>query len=179
VVTKGRPQPATGLLRRLDALGRAAFPAAVTALLMVLTSTPVGLPSALPAVALACVFFWSVFRPAAMSPPLCFAIGLLQDLLAFAPLGIGILTLLIVHGLALRFRRFLARQSFLMVWLAYCAFAVGAAALGFVLQAALSWRLPPVAPAVVQFALSAGFYPAIAALLTRLHKAMRRAEDLA
>lgn len=168
-----------GLLRRLDALARAAFPAVGTALLMVLVSTPVGLPSALPAVTLACVFFWSVFRPGAMGPPLCFALGLLQDLLGFAPLGIGVLTLLLTHGLVLRLRRFLARQSLWVVWLVYAGVAAAAAALGFVLQAVLAWRLPALAPALVQFALSAGFYPAIAALLTGLHKAMRRAEDLA
>ncbi|MDQ1079838.1 rod shape-determining protein MreD [Pseudoroseomonas cervicalis] len=177
-MARGRPQPAAGLLRRLDGLARAAFPAVSTALLMVLTSTPVGLPSALPAVALGCVFFWSVFRPAAMSPPLCFGMGLLQDLLGFAPLGIGILTLLLVHGLALRIRRFLARQSFLVVWLVFTGFAAGTAALGFALQAVLNLRLPPAAPALVQFALSAGFYPAIAALLTRLHRAMWRAEGI-
>jgi rod shape-determining protein MreD len=176
---KGRHEPAPGLLRRLDALARAAFPAVSTALLMVLVSAPVGLPSALPAVALACVFFWSLFRPAAMSPAVCFGIGLLQDLLAFAPLGIGILTMLVVHGFVLRLRRLLARQSFLVVWLAFAGFALGAALLGYLLQAGLNWRLPPPVPGVVFWVLCIGFYPAIAALLTRLHKAMQRAEDLA
>ncbi|MDJ0389345.1 rod shape-determining protein MreD [Roseomonas sp. E05] len=175
---KRRPHPVMGLLRRLDAWGRAAFPAASTALLMMLAGAPVDLPSAVPAVALACVFFWSVFRPSAMAPPVCFGIGLLQDLLGFAPLGIGILTLLVVHGTVLRFRRFLARQSFLVVWLVFAGFAAGAALLGFVLQAALNWRLPPPALGLVQLALGVGLYPAIAALLTRLHKAMRRAETL-
>ena len=164
---KRRPHPVMGLLRWLDAWARAAFPAANTALLMMLAGVPVGLPSAVPAVALACVFFWSVFRPAAMAPPVCFGIGLLQDLLGFAPLGIGILTLLVVHGTALRLRRLLVRQSFLVVWLAFAGFAAGAALLGFVLPAAM-----------VQLALDVGLYPAIAALLTRLHKAMRRAETL-
>jgi rod shape-determining protein MreD len=176
---KGRHEPAPGLLRRLDALARAAFPAATTALMMVMAAAPVGLPSALPAVALCCVFFWSLFRPAAMSPPVCFGIGLLQDLLGFAPLGLGILTMLVVHGFVLRLRRLLARQSFLAVWLAFAGFAMGAALLGYVLQAGLNARLPPPVPGVVFWALSAGFYPAIAALLTRLHKAMQRAEDLA
>lgn len=175
---KGQPHPLAGLLRRLDALARAAFPAVSTMLLMVLVSTPVGLPSALPAVALACVFFWSVFRPAAMSPPISFGIGLLQDLLGFAPLGIGILTLLAAHGVALRLRRFLVRQPFWLVWLIFSGFAAAVAGLGFLLTAALGWRLPPLAPALVQFALSAGFYPALAAVLTGLHKSMRRAEDL-
>ena len=170
--------PVMGLLRQLDGWARAAFPAAGTALLMMLAAAPVGVPSALPSVALACVFFWSVFRPAAMAPPVCFGIGLLQDLLGFAPLGIGILTLLVVHGAALRLRRFLARQSFLVVWLAFGGFAAAATTLGFLLQAALTWRMPPPALGMVQFALSAGLYPAIAALLTRLHKAMRRVEAM-
>lgn len=167
-----------GLLRRLDAWARAAFPAASTALLMMLAAAPVGLPSAMPSVALACVFFWSVFRPAAMAPPICFGIGLLQDLLGFAPLGIGILTLLVLHGAVLRFRRFLVRQSFLVVWLVFAGFAAGAALLGYVLQAALNWRLPPPVLGLVQLALSIGLYPAITALLTRLHKAMQRTETL-
>jgi rod shape-determining protein MreD len=176
---KGRHEPAPGLLRRLDALARAVFPVLTTALLMIAVAAPVGLPSALPAVALACVFFWSLFRPGAMSPPVCFAIGLLQDLLAFAPLGSGILTMLVVHGFVVRLRRLLAGQSFLWVWLAFAGFAAGAAILGYILQAGLNWHLPPVVPGIVFWALCVGFYPAIAALLTRLHKAMQRAEDLA
>ena len=32
-------------------------------------------------VALACVFFWSLFRPASMPPPWCSLLGLLADLL--------------------------------------------------------------------------------------------------
>jgi rod shape-determining protein MreD len=146
---------------------------------MVLAAAPVGLPSALPAVALASVFFWSLFRPAAMSPPLCFAIGLLQDLLGFAPPGIGVLTMLVLHGLVLRTRRWLARQSFLLVWLAFGVVAAGVALLAWVLQAALGGRLPPAMPGLVFWALATGFYPAVAALLTPLHKAMQRAEDLA
>lgn len=176
---KGRPEPAPGLLRRLDALARAAFPAATTALMMVLVAAPVGLPSALPAVTLACVFFWSLFRPAAMSPVVCFVLGLLQDLLTFSPLGIGVFTMLVVHGLVLRLRRLLARQSFLLVWLSFAGFAAGVALLGFILQAVLNWRLPAFWPALVQFVLCVGFYPALAAMLTPLHKAMQRAEDLA
>lgn len=176
---KGRHEPAPGLLRRLDALARAAFPAITTALMMVLVSAPVGLPSAMPAVALACVFFWTLFRPAAMSPLMCFVLGLLQDLLTFSPLGIGILTMLVVHGLVLRLRRFLARQPFWLVWLVFSGFAAGAALLGFLLQAVLNWHLPPLWPGVVQFLLCLGLYPAMAAMLTPLHKAMQRAEDLA
>lgn len=174
---KGRPAPATGLLRQVDALARGAFPTASTALLLVLAAVPVGLPGLVPAVALPCVFFWSVFRPTALPPLAVFGLGLLEDLLTAAPVGAGVLTLLVVGGLATRWRPFLARRSFLAVWLAYCGVAIGAAALGWVLQVVLGWRLAPTAPALYQVMLSAGLYPILAGLHTWVHEAMSRAES--
>lgn len=176
-MNRGRPVASPGLLRQVDALARAALPTAATAALLVLAAVPVGLPGAVPAMALPCIFFWSVFRPASLPPPVVFGLGLMQDLLSAAPVGSGILTLLLAHGLATRWRRFLARRSFLMVWLAYCGFAAGAAALGWTLQALLSWTLPPAAPGVYQVALGAGLYPCLAYGLTLAHEAMRRAES--
>lgn len=173
---RGRPAPAMGLLRQVDALARAAFPTASTALLLVLAAVPAGLPGLVPAAALPCVFFWSVFRPAALPPPVVFGLGLLEDLLTAVPIGAGVLTLLVVGGLATRWRPFLARQSFLVVWLVYCGVAIGAAALGWLLQVVLGWRLVPVAPAFYQLLLSAGLYPSLAALLTRVHEGMTQAE---
>ena len=173
------PDPAPGLLRRLDALARAAFPVTGAAILLVLAATPVGLPALGPALALACVFFWSVFRPAATPAPAVFGLGLLQDLLGFAPLGQGVLMLLLAHGAALRLRRVLATQSFALVWLTFCALAAAAATLGYAVQVLLGWRVVPFSPAVVQTALAAGCYPAVAAVLTRLHDKMQRAEAFA
>jgi rod shape-determining protein MreD len=173
---QGRPAPAPGLLRRIDAFARLAFPGFSTGFLMVLAAAPVSLPSPVFAATLPCVFFWSVFRPAAMSPPVIFALGLLLDLLTLAPLGAGVLVLLAVHGAALRFRRFLARQSFLAVWLGFCIAALGAAALFWGLQALLALRVAPFAPALHAALLSAGLYPVIALVLARVHAAMRQAE---
>ena len=111
---------------------RTRFPAACTIVLMLLTAAPLGIAdqaALLPAVTLACVYFWSLFRPAAMPPPVVFVIGLLFDLLGYLPLGVGVLSLLVVHGVALRWRRVLTRQGFLLVWLAFAALPSGAALL--------------------------------------------------
>lgn len=175
----GRPAPAPGLMRRLEALARGLFPAVSLGLLMILAAAPVGLPSAVEAVTLPCVFFWSVFRPASMAPPAVFLLGLLQDLLTMAPFGTGVITLLLVHAVAVRFRTFIARQSFLSVWVLFCAFAFSAALLDWMLHALLMLHLPPIAPALLLSLIAAGFYPGLALLLTRLHGAMRRAEGLA
>ncbi|HWT08288.1 MAG TPA: rod shape-determining protein MreD [Roseomonas sp.] len=173
---QGRPAPAPGLLRRIDAFARLAFPGFSTAFLMVLAAAPINLPSPVFAVALPCVAFWSVFRPAAMMPPMVFLLGLLMDLLTLAPLGSGVLVLLALHAASVRFRHFLARQSFLAVWLAFCVAAAGAACFYWGLQSLLALRLSPVAPALHAALLACGLYPAIALILTRVHEAMRQAE---
>lgn len=168
-----RPRPT--LWRRLDATGRAAFPASITALVLLATSFPLGLPGQAqwqPAAALACVFFWSLFRPASMPPAVVFLLGLLADLLGLSPVGASVLVLLIVHGCAVAWRRFLVRQGFLMVWLAFVGVAAGAALLQWALVCALTFRLFPPAPALFQFALSAGLYPILATIFVRAHRGL-------
>ena len=173
---RGRTEPQGGLLRRIDAVMRGAFPTFATLGLLVLAAVPVGAPGLVMAFSLPAVFFWTIFRPAAMPPPAVFGIGIAQDLLTLAPLGSGVLVLLVAHGLTLRFRGFLVRQSFVAVWLVYCATAVGAAAMAWALTALLNWQVPPTTPAMHQVGISAGVYPALAWLLTRAHRAMQRAE---
>ena len=164
-----RPRPT--LRRQLDALSRRFFPAACAAMLLLLAAAPLDLPGqalAQPAVALACVFFWSLNRPASMTPPAVFLLGLLADLLGLTPPGVSILILLATHGLAVGFgRRGLARQGLLAVWLVFTAFAAGAAALEWAMVGLLNVRLLPVRDAVLQFGLAAGLYPAFAALFSQ------------
>ena len=166
-----RPRPT--VLRRLDATSRLAFPVASTAALLLMLAGPLGLPAQAEwqqAAVLGCVFFWSVFRPAAMPPPAVFALGLLADLLGLSPPGVTVLILLAAYGIAVVWRRWLARQNFLVVWLAFVAVAAGAALVCWTLACVLQVRLLPPGPVLFQFALGAGIYPALAFLLTVAHR---------
>src|SRR6478752_5999109 len=63
-----RPRQTLG--RQLDVAARHAFPAVSTVVLMLLAEAPFGFANQtalLPAITLACVFFWSLVRPAAGS----------------------------------------------------------------------------------------------------------------
>ena len=166
-----RPRPS--LWRWLDSSARWSFPSVVTVLLLVVAAAPLRVPGQAElqnAAALSCVFFWSLFRPGSMPPLAVFLIGLLADLLNFAPPGVGVFSLLVAHGLALRWRRILARQGFLMEWLAFVMVAAGMAAVQWLLTSALTFRLLPAGPALFQALLAAGLYPLLAVLLTRAHQ---------
>jgi rod shape-determining protein MreD len=165
-----RPRPSLG--RRLDVAARYAFPGATTTLLLLASAGPLGLPGQAQlegTITLGCVFFWSLMRPASMPPPLVFLLGLLGDLLGYAPVGTGVLALLIAHGLAVRWRRALAHRGFLVVWICFAAVAAGAAALQWALVSLLAVRPMPLLPALFQATLSAGLYPLLAVLLLRAH----------
>jgi rod shape-determining protein MreD len=173
-------RPRQSLGRRLDMMARRGFPGSTTALLLLVTAAPLGVPGQAElqaSIALACVFFWSLFRPASMPPAVVFAVGLLVDLLGYAPPGVSVLTLLIAHGLALRWRRVLVRQGFLLVWLAFVSVAAGAATVQWALTSLLTFRLLPPGPGVFQAAIGAGLYPALATLLTRAHHTLAEPEQ--
>jgi rod shape-determining protein MreD len=172
-----RPRPS--LWRQLDMASRRGFPAASTLLMLLAGAAPLALPGQAElrsAVVMGCVFFWSVFRPASMPPATVFLLGLVTELLGFEALGVQVLTLLVVHGLAFRWRRVMARQAFWLVWVAYAAVAIGATALQWALTSLLAVRLLPGAPAAFQAALSVGLYPALALVLTRAHQTLAEPE---
>jgi rod shape-determining protein MreD len=161
--------------RQLDVLARHAFPAGLTVALMFLVEMPFGVADQamlLPVVTIASVYFWSLFRPAAMRPPVVFLIGLLLDLLGYLPLGVGVLSLLVTHGLVVRWRPVLTRQNFRVVWLVFAAFGVGAAMLSWAATALLSFRLLPLGPALFQAMLAAALYPALAVPFLRAHRSI-------
>ena len=168
-----RPRPS--LWHRLDGAARHGFPATLTAILLLLSAAPLGLPgqAALQmAVVLGAVFFWSLYRPDCMTPVSVFLLGVLADLLGYAPPGVGVLILLLAHGVALRWRRFLVKQGFMLVWLAYWLVACVAAALQWALTSLLMFRLLPPGAALFQAILAAGLYPVLSLLLVLAHQAL-------
>jgi rod shape-determining protein MreD len=172
-----RPRP--GLRLMLDVTSRYAFPGVQTAFIMLLLSAPLGLPGQpqlQPAWAEASVFFWTLFRPASMPAFVVFGLGLLLDLLTQQPMGIEVLLLLLIHGLALKLRRDLARSGFAIVWLVFAAVAAAASVLELLLVSLLTWRLLPPWPGLFECLLAAGTYPFLAFYFTILHRGLAAPE---
>ena len=161
--------------RRLDIAWRYAFPCTTSLLLMLISLAPFGIwgqAALLPTVAVTCVWFWSLFRPAAMAPPVVFLIGLMLDLLGFLPLGVGGVTMLTTYGIARRLRRFLSQQGFTVIWLIFIAVACGIAAMNWALVSLLTFTLVPAGPVLFQAGLAAAMYPAVAIPLMLAHRSI-------
>ena len=172
-------RPRLSLWRRLDALARASFPLTCTVLLMLLGNAPLGIPgqeALLPAIAVISVYFWSLFRPAAMPPVAVFLLGLLLDLLGWLPLGTGPFCLLAVHAFCQRWRRGLAHQGFLLVWLAFTGFAAAAASVIWGFASLLTLHLLPPGPAAFQAVLTTALYPVLAIPFTQAQRSLANPE---
>ncbi len=172
-----RPRRSWG--QRLDRAARRGFPAGTTLFGMTLLTAPFGMPGQaqlLPAFTLAAVFFWTLFRPSSVPPPLVFLIGILADLLGQMPIGSSVLVLLLTQLLVIRSRRFLAQKGFLFVWVVFVGVAAVASGLQWALACLMNWAIYPPIGGIFQFLLSAGVYPVLATGFTRAHRSVAAPE---
>ncbi len=167
------------LWRQLDAASRYAWPAGFLILGLFIIGLPLGLPGQAelrPAYAMACVFFWSLYRPSSLPAPVVAAIGLLLDLLSLSPLGLWAVLLLLLQGVVLLARRRLIPQGFLLIWLVFCACAATASAQAWALQSVLYLNLLPSLPLAAQILAATGLYPALTGIFIRAHRGAAAAE---
>ncbi len=165
--------------RRLDAASRLAWPAAFLVFGLLLLGLPLGLPGQAelrPDYAVACVFFWSLYRPGSLPAPVVALAGLLLDLLGLSPLGLWAVLLLLVQGGTLAIRRRLIPRLFLINWLVFAAFAACATALAWAAQSLLFLTLLPAPPVAIQTIAAIGLYPLLAAFFIRAHRGPAAAE---
>ena len=168
-------RPRSSLGRHLDIAARCSFPGSITVLLMLLSQAPLqitGQAAMLPAVALGCVWFWSLFRPQSLPPPMVFVIGLLLDLLGYLPLGVGSFTLLVVQAVALAVRRSLARRRLVWIWVCFGGVATIASLLIWLLMMLLTLRLLSPYPAAFTAVLAMAMFPCLAVPFAAAHRSV-------
>lgn len=159
--------------RQIDATSRWIFPCATLVFGLFVIGMPFGIPgqAALrPVYAMACVYFWSLYRPASLPAPLVALCGLLLDLLGFSPFGLWAVLLLLLQWVTLLLRRKLVPARFLLVWAGFTVMAAACAALAWAAEAALTLTWLPIEPLMLECLLAAGLYPALASMLIRAHR---------
>jgi rod shape-determining protein MreD len=125
-----------------------------------------------PSLPLIAVYYWMVFRPDLMPTLGLFALGIVQDALAGAPLGVTPLIYLAVQVAIVNQRRFLVGQPFWMLWSGFALLVPPAAlfewsALSLLREA----PLPPLAT-IAGSALTVLLFPLVAYVLVRLQRSL-------
>lgn len=159
-------RPRSGLWRQLDVVFRAGFPSVCTVALLLVLSSPLGLPGQAElrmAMGLICVFFWALVRPYSMPPPVVFLLGLLLDLLGLEPPGVATALLLLTYGAAVRWKRVLDRGGTIVVWAAFAMVAAAITILEWGTVSLLRLHLLPGWPLLFQYLIAVGLYPALSA----------------
>jgi rod shape-determining protein MreD len=122
--------------QQADIAWRAALPVGLTILLLFAALLSWHLPrlgTVASALVLISVFFWTVHQPGLMTMWGVLSIGLLHDFLMLAPFGVGLLVLLVVHGVALWQRKPLTGMPFVLLWAVFGLVAAGATILTWLL----------------------------------------------
>jgi len=159
--------------RRLDAASRYAFPIVTLIFGLFVIGLPFGLPGQAqlrPIFAMACVFFWSLYRPSSLPAPVVAVTGVLVDLLGLSPVGLWAVLLLILQGATLASRRRLIPRSFFLTWAVFSSLAGCLSALAWATQSLLALAVLPGGPVITETLVACGLYPALAAFFIRAHR---------
>lgn len=160
--------------QRLDRAGRNLAPFAVTVLLVLVGMVPVPLPlyaPVAPLLGVMAVYYWAIHRPDLLPPSAVFAVGLLQDLLSGAPLGMNALVLVTVQWVVLNQRRYFLASTFALMWFGFSLIVLGAAFLQWAAHSAFNATLLRVDTALAQAMLTLAMFPMFAWLFVRVHRA--------
>ena len=165
------------LWHRLDMTARNLSPFAISILLVMMAMVPVRIPEispVLPSLALIAVFYWSIYRPDLMPVWAVFLIGIFEDLLGGGPIGIGTISLLLVHGIVRSQPRFFASASFMVMWFLFALAAAGAIATVWLLTCLYYGVAVHPRPALFQFFLTVAIYPCLAWIFAQAQRAFLR-----
>src|SRR5579864_8701257 len=119
-------------LPRVNSGAARMLPIATTVLAAVIAILPVRVPgyaALTPAFTLMAVYHWTIYRPDLLPAVVLFAVGLAEDLLTGAPVGVGALVLLLARAAVLQYRRYFVNRAFPFVWSGFTLLA-GTAMLG-------------------------------------------------
>jgi rod shape-determining protein MreD len=163
--------------QRLDSFARSATPLLLCLLVVLVGRLPYGLPEAamvFPALSMIAVYYWSVHRPDLRTPPAVFAVGLLNDLIAGTPLGVGTLALLLVTGIVAVQRRLFVSLSFFVTWLGFAVVALAAHGAIWLLTCFAEGRLSDPQPAFFQYLTTIAVYPLMGWLFAHVQRSLWR-----
>ena len=151
------------------------LPIATTVLAATIAILPVQVPgyaTLTPAFALMAVYHWTIYRPDLLPPLGLFAVGLGQDLLAGAPVGVAALVLLLARAAVLRNRRYFVNRTFPFVWAGFTLLAAGAMLIFWALHCLLQLSILDLHATMFRTVLTIAIFPVASFALGRTQRAV-------
>lgn len=161
-------------LQRLDGWARNLTPFGLTFALIILSVLPISVPeyaSIAPVFAAISLYHWAVYRPHLLPSVAVFGLGLFQDMLSGAPVGLFAVVFLAFFGAVLLQRRFLTGKSFLVYWLGFAALWFAASVLTWLLASAWNLALLDFEVFLFQYLVTIGLFPFVAWVFLRWQQA--------
>lgn len=165
------------LWHRLEHHLRNLVPFLTALVLLLLSLIPFHFPgyaSIVPMLTLTVVYYWGLYRSDLLPATAVFFIGLLQDLLSGAPIGLNTGILLLVYGVVVSERRYFLHESFSIAWISFMVVAAGASALQWAALSLLDWTIHDPSPGIFQYFLTIALYPCLAWVYARTQQAFFR-----
>ena len=123
-----------------------------------------------PPLVLMAVYYWAIYRPTLLPPSLCFAAGLLMDILSGMPLGINALVLVMTQWIVRDQRRFLMGQPYGTIWAVFGLVSVVSVFLQWGLYGLAQAHWAPILPALGGALLGLFLFPFVTLLLIITHR---------
>jgi rod shape-determining protein MreD len=161
--------------RRVESSAALLLPVVTTALASLLAVLPMPIPGyagITPAFALMVVFHWTIYRPDLLPSAALFLIGVGQDLVSGAPLGITALLLVLARSVVLGARRYFANRLFPFVWTGFTFLTAGAMLFLWMLNSLLDWQPIEFQSAIFRLVLTVALFPLASFLLGRSQRAL-------
>lgn len=161
--------------QQLDRWARLSTPFAIGLVLAIAAVLPWPLPGAppvTPALPLAVVYYWTLQRDDVLPPPAVFLLGLTQDMLGSAPIGLNALVLLLASAVIRMRRRPVARQPFAVTWWGFAVVAAVAEAALWAFGSLYVFTLLAPQTFLVQYLLGVCLYPPLSLLFAGLQRAV-------
>lgn len=158
--------------RGLDWLRRLT-PIASCFAMVLLGVVPHGLPhfpAVAPDLAMMTVFYWAIYRPDLLPKWAVFLVGLFQDLLTGALVGLNVAVLLIVHYVGLSQRRAFIGKPFVVAWFGFMVLSFGVGAFYWAALSAMSGTIVVAHAVLFQYLLTFAAFPLMSWLLVRAHR---------
>jgi len=163
--------------QRMDMWARMSLPVASLVLLSFLVAIPVGLPgfsNIRPELAVIGAFYWAIFRDDLVPVLALFLVGLFQDALTGAPIGLTSLMLLAAYGLAQSQRKAFLGRPFYILWTGFIMTMVPLGLAAWIVSCGLERALHPLQPVLGQVALTAALFPVVVVPLIAAQRGLLR-----